>query len=162
MSFIQTVRELNFLTQPTNLKQIKMSGNLVPLTVIKGAGHEYIPLPEGENATVADFHSIRTNTKDSPAHFTSGFYKIVAGPARPAHYNFEETKYVLNGQIDILDEATGITHHLVPGDFAFFHVGSKVKFSTKSEGLAFYAVTRPVRVPHPNLKGREEDTKSKL
>ncbi|EXF73423.1 amidase [Colletotrichum fioriniae PJ7] len=139
-----------------------VSGNLVPLTVIKGAGHEYIPLPEGENATVADFHSIRTNTKDSPAHFTSGFYKIVAGPARPAHYNFEETKYVLNGQIDILDEATGITHHLVPGDFAFFHVGSKVKFSTKSEGLAFYAVTRPVRVPHPNLKGREEDAKSKL
>ncbi|KAK0372049.1 amidase [Colletotrichum limetticola] len=141
---------------------LSVSGNLVPLTVIKGAGHEFIPLPEGENATVADFHSIRTNTKDSPAHFTSGFYKIVAGPARPAHYNFEETKYVLNGQIDILDEATGITHHLVPGDFAFFHVGSKVKFSTKSEGLAFYAVTRPVRVPHPNLKGREEDTKSKL
>lgn len=27
------------------------------------------------------------------------------------------------------DEATGITHHLVPGDFAFFHVGSKVKVS---------------------------------
>lgn len=25
------------------------------------------------------------------------------------------------------DEATGITHHLVPGDFAFFYVGSKVK-----------------------------------
>ena len=25
------------------------------------------------------------------------------------------------------DEATGVTHHLVPGDFAFFHVGSKVK-----------------------------------
>ena len=84
------------------------------------------------------------------------------------------------------DEATGITHHLVPGDFAFFHVGSKVKvrlllsilstvgfsffmsherptdkhslvqFSTKSQGFAFYAVTRPVRTPHPNLKDREE------
>ncbi|KAF5521296.1 hypothetical protein CGCA056_v006404 [Colletotrichum aenigma] len=140
---------------------IKMS-SLVPLTIIKGAGHEFIPLPEGENATVADFHSIRTKTTDSPAHFTSGFYKIIAGPSRPAHYTFEETKYVLSGQIDILDEATGITHHLVPGDFAFFHVGSKVQFSTKSEGLAFYAVTRPVRVPHPNLQGREEDVKSKL
>ena len=34
-----------------------MSGNLVPLTIIKGAGHEFIPLPQGENATVADFHS---------------------------------------------------------------------------------------------------------
>lgn len=68
---------------------------------------------------------------------------------------------MLSGQIDVLDEATGITHHLVPGDFAFFHVGSKVQFSTKSNGMAFYAVTRPVRVAHPNLREREEKT-SKL
>ncbi|KAH7388824.1 hypothetical protein BKA66DRAFT_489981 [Pyrenochaeta sp. MPI-SDFR-AT-0127] len=139
-----------------------MSQKLVPLTIIKGAGHEFITLPQGENATVADFHSIRTQTQDSPSYLTSGFYKIEAGPARPAHYTFEETKYVLSGQIDILDEATGITHHLVPGDFAFFYVGSKVQFSTKSNGLAFYAVTRPIRAPHSNLKGREEDAKSKL
>jgi len=56
----------------------------------------------------------------------------------------------------VQDVATGIQHRLVPGDFAFFHVGSKVEFSTKSAGLAFYAVTRPVRVAHPNLEGREE------
>ncbi|KAH6983147.1 hypothetical protein BKA56DRAFT_583107 [Ilyonectria sp. MPI-CAGE-AT-0026] len=139
-----------------------MSSNIVPLTIIKGAGQEFIPLPNGENATTADFHSIRTKTADSPSHLTSGFYKITAGPQRPASYTFEETKYVLSGQIDVLDEATGITHHLVPGDFAFFYVGSKVKFSTKSNGLAFYAVTRPVRTPHPNLLGREEDVKSRL
>lgn len=78
-----------------------MSSNLVPLTVIKGAGHEFIPLPQGENATTADFHSIRTKT-ESPAPLTSGFYKIEAGPQRPAHYTFEETKYVLSGQIDVL------------------------------------------------------------
>ncbi|KAJ5110466.1 ethanolamine utilization protein [Penicillium argentinense] len=137
-----------------------VSGNLVPLHVVKGAGHEFIPLPQGENATLADFHTTRTQT-ESPAHFTSGFYKIQAGPARPAHYAFEESKYVLSGQIDILDEATGVTHHLVPGDFAFFSVGTKVQFSTKSQGLAFYAVTRPVRTPHPNLQGREE-SKSRL
>ncbi|KAE8313651.1 hypothetical protein BDV41DRAFT_588077 [Aspergillus transmontanensis] len=148
-----------FATLSLSIKQI-IQNNLVPLTVIKGAGHEFIPLPQGENATTADFHSIRTQT-ESPAYFTSGFYKIEAGPQRPAHYTFEETKYVLSGQIDVLDEATGITHHLVPGDFAFFHVGSKVKFSTKSQGFAFYAVTRPVRAPHPNLQGREE-SKSKL
>ncbi|PSK56791.1 hypothetical protein B9Z65_6415 [Elsinoe australis] len=138
-----------------------MSGNLVPLTIVKGAGHEFIPLPQGENATVADFHSIRTNTKDAPAYLTSGFYKIEAGPARPAHYTFEESKYVLSGQIDILDVATGIQHHLVPGDFAFFHVGSKVEFSTRSAGLAFYAVTRPVKAAHPNLKDREEGVQNK-
>jgi hypothetical protein len=78
-----------------------VTSNLVPLTVIKGAGHEFIPLPQGENAITADFHSIRTKT-ESPAHITSGFYKIEAGPERPAHYNFEETKYVLKGQIDVL------------------------------------------------------------
>ncbi|TDZ36633.1 hypothetical protein C8035_v005162 [Colletotrichum spinosum] len=83
-----------------------VSAKLVPLTVIKGAGSEFIPLPKGENATVADFHSIRTQTTDSPSYFTSGFYKITSGPARPASYTFEETKYILNGQIDILDEAT--------------------------------------------------------
>lgn len=80
----------------------QVSSNLVPLTIIKGAGHEFIPLPQGQNATTADFHSVRTKTTESPAHFTSGFYKIEAGPQRPAHYNFEETKYVLSGQIDVL------------------------------------------------------------
>ena len=113
------------------------------------------------SSSPSNSNSIRTQTKDTPSYFTSGFYKIEAGPARAAHYTFEETKYILNGQIDILDVATGIQHHLVPGDFAFFHVGSKVEFSTKSNGLAFYAVTRPVKTPHPNLKNREEDVKGK-
>jgi hypothetical protein len=36
------------------------------------------------------------------------------------------------------------------------------QFSTQSQGFAFYAVTRPVRAPHPHLVGREEDTKSRL
>jgi glyoxylate utilization-related uncharacterized protein len=71
---------------------------------------------------------------------------------------------VLSGQIDVLDEATGVTHHLVSGDFAFFHVGSKAKFSSKSGGLAFFAVTRAVITEHPGLKGREENlgVRSKL
>jgi len=84
----------------------------VPLTVIKGAGHEHIPIPAGESAIVADFHSIQTQTKDNPTYLTSGFYRIQPGPTRdiPA-YTYEETKYVLQGQIDVLDEATGVTHH---------------------------------------------------
>ncbi|KAJ5143009.1 uncharacterized protein N7515_001796 [Penicillium bovifimosum] len=98
---------------------------------------------------------MRTAT-ESPAHITSGFYKIEAGPERPATYTYEETKYVLSGEIDVFDEATGITHNLVAGDFAFFFVGSKVKFSTKSKGTAFYAVTRPVAVAHPTLKVIED------
>jgi len=61
-----------------------------------------------------------------------------------------------------LDEATGVTHHLVAGDWAFFHVGSKAKFSSKSGGTAFFAVTRAIITQHPGLKGREEVVKSKL
>jgi uncharacterized cupin superfamily protein len=155
----------------------------VPLTVIKGAGQEHIPIPTGESAIVADFHSyallplprsasppakppphrIRTQTTSSPAYLTSGFYRIIPGPTRNIPtYDYEETKYVLSGQIDVLDEATGVTHHLVAGDFAFFHVGSKAQFSSKSGGTAFFAVTRDVITRHPGLVGREEVVKSKL
>ncbi|KAH4087827.1 hypothetical protein HBH46_198940 [Parastagonospora nodorum] len=150
------------LWQPGIMTSI-LSQKYVPLTVIKGAGQEFIPIPEGESAIVADFHSIRTNTKDSPSYLTSGFYRIQPGPTRNIPtYDYEETKYVLNGQIDVLDEATGVTHHLVAGDFAFFHVGSKAQFSSKSGGTAFFAVTRPIITQHPGLKGREEVVKSKL
>lgn len=39
------------------LNMALVSPKLQPLTVIKGAGHEFIPIPEGESAIVADFHS---------------------------------------------------------------------------------------------------------
>ncbi|KAB2111507.1 hypothetical protein AG0111_0g2297 [Alternaria gaisen] len=140
-----------------------VSQKYVPLTIIKGAGQEYIPIPDGESAMVADFHSIRTQTTDSPTYITSGFYRVQAGPVRDIpQFESEESKYVLNGQIDVLDEATGIMHHLVAGDFAFFHKGSKAQFSTKSGGTAFFVVTRPIVAQHPGLKGREEKVQSKL
>ncbi|WVW81089.1 hypothetical protein I302_103080 [Kwoniella bestiolae CBS 10118] len=120
----------------------------VPLTIIKGASHAHLPLPQGENGTVGDILELQTNTKDEKCYITSGFYRIVAGPARPATYDFEEAKLVLRGEIDILDEATGVAHHTVPGDYIYFHVGSKVQFSSQSEGFAFYVVTRPTRNPH--------------
>ncbi|KAJ0142395.1 Uncharacterized protein HZ326_14798 [Fusarium oxysporum f. sp. albedinis] len=144
------------------MPRMLLSNKIVPLTIIKGAGHEHIPIPDGECAIIADFHSIQSQRNDSAHYLTTGFYKVVPGPTRYGSYDYEETKYVLSGQIDVTDEATGITHHLVAGDWAFFHVGSKAQFSTKSHGVAFYAVTRPANdTPHINLKGREEST-SKL
>lgn len=77
-----------------------VSGNLVPVTVYKGAGYEHIPFSNGAPHITADFHSIRTQT-DAPAYITSGFYKTEAGPLFFAHYAFEEAKYVLSGQIDV-------------------------------------------------------------
>ena len=85
-----------------------MSGNIVPLTVIKGAGYEHIPFAAANSSSTlaglphitADFHSIQTKT-DAPAYVTSGFYKVEAGPVLNAHNAFEEAKYVLQGQIDV-------------------------------------------------------------
>lgn len=45
--------ELHEYVLTTSIVSIKA----VPLTIIKGAGNEYIPIPEGESAIVADFHS---------------------------------------------------------------------------------------------------------
>jgi len=48
---------------------IIVSQNAVPLTIIKGAGNEYIPIPEGESAIVADFHSyVTTLERSRPDH----------------------------------------------------------------------------------------------
>jgi ethanolamine utilization protein EutQ (cupin superfamily) len=123
----------------------------------------HLPTPQSPRQPCLTVTSIRTQTTDSPTYLTSGFYRIKAGPTRNIPtYDYEETKYVLNGQIDVLDEATGVTHHLVAGDFAFFHVGSKAQFSSKSGGTAFFAVTRPIITQHPGLKGREEKVQAKL
>lgn len=43
----------------------------------------------------------------------------------------------------VQDEATGITHHLTPGDFAFFHVGSKVK--VRYDQHPFFTLRSPGR-----------------
>lgn len=52
--------------------------------------------------------------------------------------------YVDNYGFILKDEATGITHHLVPGDFAFFHVGTKVKVC---HNLRFPYLTRSEQLP---------------
>ncbi|WWC62289.1 uncharacterized protein I303_104885 [Kwoniella dejecticola CBS 10117] len=132
----------------------------VPLTVIKGASHANLPLFPNENAALGDILETKTKTKDG--YFTSGFYRIVAGRSRPAEYSFEEAKLVLRGEIDILDEATGRTIHAVPGDYIMFHVGSKVQFSTQSEGFAFYVVTRPGNNPHLTDRVEQASPKARL
>lgn len=79
-----------------------MSNNkIVPLTIIKGAGHEHIPIPEGECAIIADFHSVKSQSSHATPYLTTGFYRVVPGPTRYGVYDYEETKYVLKGQIDI-------------------------------------------------------------
>ena len=78
-----------------------VSNNIVPLTIIKGAGHEHIPIPEGDCAIIADFHSVKSQSSHPTPYLTTGFYRVVPGPTRYGVYDYEETKYVLKGQIDI-------------------------------------------------------------
>lgn len=85
----------------TSHANISLVSKIVPLTIIKGAGHEHIPIPEGECAVIADFHTIQSKSKASPAYLTTGFYRVVPGPTRYGDYDYEETKYVLRGQIDV-------------------------------------------------------------
>lgn len=58
------------------------------------------------------------------------------------------------------DEITKIAEQ-VPGDFAFFYLGSKVEFLTKVSGLASYAITRPVKTPYPKSTDRIERMQGK-
>lgn len=101
ISYPQTVSHCSLSEECPVSNSSPVSGKIVPLTIIKGAGHEHIPIPEGENAIVADFHSIQTETTASKCHFTTGFYRVVPGPTRYGSYDYEETKYVLRGQIDV-------------------------------------------------------------
>lgn len=91
------------LTRPVS------SNKIVPLTIIKGAGHEHIPIPEGECAIIADFHSVKSQSSHSTPYLTTGFYRVVPGPTRYGEYDYEETKYVLKGQIDIT-----VSYHQLP------------------------------------------------
>ena len=91
-----------------------MSNNkIVPLTIIKGAGHEHIPIPEGECAIIADFHSIKSQSSHSTPYLTTGFYRVVPGPTRYGDYDYEETKYVLKGQIDITVRSMSISESVL-------------------------------------------------
>ena len=46
-------------------------------------------------------------------------------------------KIILDGEFDISDE-TGQTVHATKGDVFYFPKGAKIKFETKTFGLAFY------------------------
>jgi hypothetical protein len=78
----QTVSHGTTITKVDSKQKTRMlttylvSIKAVPLTVIKGAGNEYIPIPAGESAIVADFHSYvsshhhieNTSQHSLPAH----------------------------------------------------------------------------------------------
>jgi uncharacterized cupin superfamily protein len=75
------------------------------------------------------------------APITSGLFRMGAGEALPYNYEFSEYKLLLEGEMTVTDDK-GETYELKPGDMVFFPSGSRVKFSSRSSGLAFYVAQR--------------------
>lgn len=72
---------------------------------------------------------------------TCGLFKQEAGDPCPYTYEAEEFKILLDGELSVTNDR-GETFDLKPGEILFFGKGEKVKFSSKSGGLAFYVAQR--------------------
>lgn len=121
-----------------------MSKTIVHIEIIRNAGGINFPFNEGYTSATGDLHSFPAEA----GPVTSGFYRIAKGVSRTAEYTYAESKYVINGEINIYvssmkedrrapsteatfalrnqDYATRITHTVVPGDFVYLPIGSKV------------------------------------
>ncbi len=80
-----------------------------------------------------------TGSKNSP--MTAGLFRMGRGEALSYSYEFEEFKLVLEGEMTVTDDS-GKVFDLKAGDLVHFSSGAKVKFSSRSSGLAFYCAQR--------------------
>ena len=82
---------------------------------------------------------LTSENKNSP--ITCGLFKQEAGDPCPYTYEAEEFKILLEGELSVTNER-GESYDLKPGEILFFGKGERVKFSSKSKGLAFYVAQR--------------------
>jgi uncharacterized cupin superfamily protein len=80
-------------------------------------------------------------SEDEARPITCGLFKQGAGEPCPYIYEAEEYKILLEGELSVTNES-GEVYDLKPGDGLFFGKGEKVKFSSRSFGLAFYGAQR--------------------
>lgn len=80
-------------------------------------------------------------SENKDAAITCGLFKQEAGDPCPYTYEAEEFKILLEGELSVTNDR-GETFDLQPGEIIFFGKGEKVKFSSKSRGLAFYVAQR--------------------
>jgi uncharacterized cupin superfamily protein len=80
-----------------------------------------------------------SESKEKP--MTCGLYRQEVGDPCPYNYETEEFKMLLEGEMSVTNDR-GETYELKPGEILFFSKGEKVKFSSKSSGLAFYVAQR--------------------
>ena len=96
---------------------------------------------DGINAFLEDVVS----SNNATAPITAGFFKIEAGNPLEYTYSYDECKIMLEGEMTIT-EVDGETVNLEPGDVVYFGAGTKVVFSSKTSGTAFYVGQRKLGV----------------
>jgi ethanolamine utilization protein EutQ (cupin superfamily) len=87
------------------------------------------------------FMSDLMTSENKAGPITCGLFKQEAGEPCPYTYEAEEFKILLEGELSVTNDR-GETYDLKPGEILFFGKGEKVKFSSKSKGLAFYVAQR--------------------
>ncbi|MGA3949059.1 cupin domain-containing protein [Ralstonia nicotianae] len=75
------------------------------------------------------------------APITAGLFRMGQGQPMPYTYAFDEFKLILEGEMTVT-EASGTVHELKAGDLIQFSAGTRVNFSSRSSGLAFYVAQR--------------------
>ncbi|KAI5480401.1 hypothetical protein MNV49_000976 [Pseudohyphozyma bogoriensis] len=85
-------------------------------------------------------------TDDAEKPISGGLFEVKAHDAPFEYtYKYHELKYIISGQIDLKDKATGVTINGTAGDVIKIPKGTTVLFSSPSEGKAFYVGQRALR-----------------
>ena len=88
-------------------------------------------------AFLADVHA----SKDPEKTIVCGFFRMEAGKTLSYHYDYDEMKLIVEGEMIISDE-TGQTHHARAGDVFYFPKGSDITFSSPTYGIGFFCGQR--------------------
>ena len=79
----------------------------------------------------------------SGAGMTGGLYKLLAGPHLDYTYDYEEFKYIVNGEFHLTD-GTGQKVVAKAGDLMYFPKGCPVRFESPKFALGFFVGQRAV------------------
>ena len=92
---------------------------------------------EGINAYLQD--TVASGNEAAP--ISCGFFRMESGDPLDYTYGYDECKIMLEGEMTITDD-NGQSVNMKPGDVVYFDSGTKVTFTSKSSGTAFYVGQR--------------------
>lgn len=84
-----------------------------------------------------------------------GLYRENAGKALEYYYDYEEMKFIVEGEFHLTD-GTGQKVVAKAGDLMYFPAGASIVFESPSTALGFFCGQRQVDVPVPGYLGRSK------